>query len=100
MPDCRQELVIYGCKRNATRKSSGVVLRSVATGQKPVAKMLRRHLDGMLKWYECYIDNAMTEGFNSAVQAIKACARGFRNFENYRLAILFSYGRLAMYPEV
>ena len=41
----------------------------------------------------------MAEGFNSRIQAIKSAARGFRNFDNYRVRILFFCGRLALEPE-
>ncbi len=40
----------------------------VVSGLKPmtrVAKMFKRRLEGMLKWHETFIDNAMTEGFNA-----------------------------------
>ena len=40
------------------------------------------------------LTNASAEGFNSKIQAIKASARGFRNFANYRFAILFHCGAL------
>ncbi|MFH2113037.1 MAG: transposase, partial [Spirochaetota bacterium] len=39
------------------------------------------------------------EGINSVIQHIKASARGFRNFENYRTAILFFCGGLNLYPQ-
>jgi len=29
---------------------------------------------------------------------IKSCARGFRTFENYRIAILFHCGKLELHP--
>jgi transposase len=32
------------------------------------------------------------------IQEIKTVARGFRNFENYRIAILFFCGKLDLYP--
>ncbi|MGK5082601.1 transposase, partial [Bdellovibrionota bacterium FG-1] len=35
---------------------------------------------------------------NSKIQMIKSNARGFRNFEKYRIAILFYCGRLDLYP--
>jgi transposase len=38
------------------------------------------------------------EGFNSKIQTIKANARGYRNFGNYRVAILFYCGKLDLYP--
>jgi len=40
----------------------------------------------------------MTESFNSTIQSIKASARGFRNFENYRIRILFFLGKLDLQP--
>ena len=42
--------------------------------------------------------NALTEGFNSKIQAIKADARGFRSFPNYRIRILFHCGKLDLQP--
>jgi transposase len=40
----------------------------------------------------------VTEGLNSKIQSVKANARGFRNFANYRTAILFHCGKLNMMP--
>ncbi|MFN8790245.1 MAG: transposase, partial [Bdellovibrionales bacterium] len=37
-------------------------------------------------------------GFNSKIQTIKANARGYRSFSNYRIAILFYCGKLDLYP--
>lgn len=39
-----------------------------------------------------------SEGLNSKIQAIKANTRGFRNFENYRVSILFFCGKLEHSP--
>ncbi|WP_413906954.1 transposase [Candidatus Endomicrobiellum trichonymphae] len=36
---------------------------------------------------------------NSVIQEIKTVARGFRNFQNYRTAILFFCGKLDLYPQ-
>ena len=63
-----------------------------------VAKLMKRHLDNILTYLRHQITNAMMEGFNSKIQSIKANARGFRNFANYRMAILFYCGRLSLYP--
>ena len=62
-------------------------------------KMLKRHLPELLTYFRHRITNAVTEGFNSRIQAIKAAARGFRNFANYRIRILFFCGRLDLIPE-
>jgi transposase len=61
---------------------------------KKVAKMLSDHLDELLNFTLYPITNAGTEGFNSKVQSLKADARGFRYFLNYRIRILFFCGRL------
>lgn len=68
---------------------------------KPVieaARTLKRHLAGLLAYCRHRITNAVAEGMNSKIQLIKANARGFRNFENYRNAILFHCGGLSLYP--
>ncbi len=44
------------------------------------------------------ISNSFAEGINSVIQEIKTVTRGFRIFENYRTAILFFCGKLALYP--
>jgi transposase len=64
-----------------------------------VAKKLQRHLDNILTYLEHRITNAVAEGLNSKIQQIKSAARGFRKFENYRIAILFFCGKLDMYPQ-
>lgn len=56
-----------------------------------VAKMLKRHLDGLLAYTEHPISNAVTEGLNSKIQTIKANARGFRNFAHYRIGPITGY---------
>ena len=63
-----------------------------------VAKMLKRHFDNILNYVKHRITNAFAEGINSRIQHIKATARGFRNFENYRTSILFYCGKLSLYP--
>lgn len=64
-----------------------------------VAKKLKRHLDNILTYLEHRITNAVAEGLNSKIQQLKSAARGFRNFENFRIAILFFCGKLDMYPQ-
>jgi len=63
-----------------------------------VAKMIKNHLDNILTYLHYPITNAKAEGFNSKIQSVKSAARGFRNFDNYRTAILFHCGKLALYP--
>ena len=63
-----------------------------------VAQMLKRHLENLLTYLEHRITNAVTEGLNSKIQSLKSAARGFRNFANYRIRILFFCGKLDLYP--
>jgi len=65
-----------------------------------VAKMLERHLDGLMNYFKHRITDAVSEGINSKIQAIKASARGFRSFENYRYRILFCCGKLDLSPKI
>ncbi len=64
-----------------------------------VAKMLKNHLDNIMTYLKHRITNATAEGFNAKIQTIKSAARGFRNFENYRVSILFHCGKLNLYPQ-
>jgi transposase len=75
---------------------SSHAMRSRIEPIKKVVKMLRRHEAGLLAYSRHRISNACAEGFNSAIQLIKANARGFRNFDNYRARILFHCGKLEM----
>jgi transposase len=63
-----------------------------------VAKRLKRHFENIITYLRHPITNAVTEGLNSNMQAIKANARGFRSFQNYRTRILFFCGKLDLYP--
>lgn len=71
-------------------------MRSRIEPIKDVVKMLRRHEAGLLAYSTHKISNACAEGFNSAIQLIKANARGFRSFANYRARILFHCGKLEL----
>jgi len=76
----------------------GWVSRSRLRPVVEVAQMLKRHLENLLTYLKHHITNAVTEGLNSKIQSLKAAARGFRNFSNYRIRILFFCGKLNLYP--
>jgi transposase len=82
-------------QRYFTRWSNNA-MRSQLDPIKKVVKMLRRHTAGLFNYSTHRLSNACAEGFNSAIQLIKANARGFRNFNNYRARILFHCGKLEM----
>lgn len=62
------------------------------------AKTLKRHLPGLLAYTRQRITNAIAEGTNGKIQLLKANARGYRSFAQYRIAILFHCGKLDLYP--
>jgi len=78
----------------------GAARRSKLEPIKKVALTLEQHLHGLLNYFVHPITNAISEGFNSKIQAIKADARGFRRFENYRTRILFHCGKLDLQPVI
>jgi transposase len=87
----------------AAREFARTWLRRLAArkgmeAMKRAGETIRRHLDGLLNWYEHRVSNAFSEGINSLVSVIKSGARGFRNFANYRTRILFHHGKLDMAP--
>jgi len=53
---------------------------------------------GILAWFWHPISNGPAEGSNSAIQTLKNIARGYRNFANVRIAILFLHGKLHFAP--
>lgn len=63
-----------------------------------IARMIKRHFENIISYLRHPITNAVTEGLNSKIQAIKANARGFRSFFNYRTRILFYCGKLNLHP--
>lgn len=65
-----------------------------------VARMLKAHLENILTYLTHRITNAVTEGLNAKIQWIKFGARGFRNRESFKTAILFHCGGLDLDPRV
>ena len=54
--------------------------------------------NGSVIYHHYRLTNATAEGLNSRIQAIKANARGFRSFQNFRIRILFFLGKLDLSP--
>src|SRR5271155_3685794 len=52
------------------------------------ARTVKRHWDGILRWFDSKIANRLIEGINSLVQAAKAKARGYRSTRNLKAMIL------------
>jgi transposase len=72
--------------------------RSRLAPVKKVAAMIRSHLPGVLSYFTHRITNSASEALNSTIQMIKKRAFGFRNFDNFRVAVLFRCGGLQLNP--
>ncbi len=58
------------------------------------AKTIKRHWDGVLRWFKSRVSNGVLEGINSLVQAAKNKARGFRNTKNFITIAYLVAGKL------
>lgn len=83
-----------GNARKFFEKWYSKVIGTGETAMVKAAEMLKSHLPNILTYFKHRITNAVSEGLNSKIQSIKAMARGFRTFENYRTRILFFCGKL------
>lgn len=63
-----------------------------------VATTLEKNIQGLTNYLKWRVTNAYGEAINSMIQEIKTVARGFRKFENFRIAILFFLGKLELNP--
>ena len=73
-------------------------IRSQLAPVKKVARMIKAHLAGVLRFVQHPITNGVAEGINSKIMSIKRKAGGFRNPTNFTTAIYFHCGGLDLYP--
>jgi transposase len=59
-----------------------------------VAKMLLKHFDGVIRWFESGLNNGLLEGINSLFQAAKRKARGYRSDKNMITMVYLLAGKL------
>jgi transposase len=59
-----------------------------------VAATIKRHRDGILRWFDSAIANGLIEGINSLVQAAKAKARGYRSTRTLKAITYLIAGKL------
>ncbi|MFT4693889.1 MAG: transposase [Francisella sp.] len=55
---------------------------------------IKRHWDGIVKWYESKINNGILEGLNSVIQAAKSKVRGYKTFKNCKIIVYLLTGKL------
>jgi transposase len=58
------------------------------------ARTIKRHWNGILRWFKSHINNGILEGINSMIQAAKARARGYRNTKYLKAMIYLLNGKL------
>lgn len=63
-------------------------VRSRLAPIRQLARTLRDHIKGVLRWFESRVTNGLLEGLSSLVQASKAAARGYRN-PNYMATMIY-----------
>lgn len=62
------------------------------------AKLIARHLPNVLTYFAHRITNAVAEGLNSKIATVQKRACGYRNPDNFKIAVYFHCGGLNLYP--
>lgn len=70
------------------------VMRSKVEPMKDVARMIRRHFDGIVAWTQTRQTNGFLEALNGLFQAAKRRARGYGRFETMRTVLFLIAGKL------
>lgn len=71
-------------------------LRSQLTPMVELAKTIKKHEEGILRWFHSKMTNGLLEGINGLVQAAKRRARGYRNVENLIAMVYMTANKLRM----
>jgi len=74
------------------------VIHTKLEPMKALARTLKERLQNVVSYCKLGITNAVAEGMNSKIMAIKRRVGGFRNIENFKTAIFFYCGGLDLYP--
>ncbi|CAD6560938.1 ISL3 family transposase ISAe1 [Paraburkholderia kirstenboschensis] len=61
---------------------------------KEVARLIRRHFDGIVAWYQTRQTNGFIEAFNGLFQAAKRKARGYTRFATMHTVLFLVAGKL------
>ena len=76
------------------RRWCGNVMRSKVEPMKDVARMIRRHFDGIIAWAQTRQTNGFIEAINGLFQAAKRKARGYASFKTMRTVLFLIAGKL------
>lgn len=78
------------------REWMGWATRSQLPPMMELAKTIKRHEEGILRWFHSKMTNGLLEGINGLVQAAKRRARGYRNVENLIAMVYMTANKLRM----
>jgi transposase len=70
------------------------VMRSKVEPMKEVARLIRRHFDGIVAWTQTRQTNGFIEALNGLFQAAKRKARGYTRFSTMRTVLFLIAGKL------
>jgi transposase len=70
------------------------VMRSKVEPMKEVARLIRRHFDGIVAWTQTRQTNGFIEAINGLFQAAKRKARGYTRFATMRTVLFLIAGKL------
>src|SRR5262252_3667255 len=70
------------------------VMRSRVAPMKEVARMIRKHFDGIVAWTQTRQTNGFIEALNGLFQAAKRKARGYTRFATMRTVLFLIAGKL------
>jgi hypothetical protein len=102
--ELREQALLWGYVRRAWAERMWArwyrwAIRSRLEPVKRMARMIKKHWEGVMNTVTSQVTNARAEAINSRVQWVKRMACGFRNRDNFRNAIYFHLGGLDLYPE-
>ena len=70
------------------------VMRSKVDPMKEVARMIKRHFEGIVAWTQTRQNNGFIEALNGLFQAAKRKARGYKRFATMRTVLFLIAGKL------
>ncbi len=86
---------VYCCEnaghaRRILTKLTDALALSKVPELKSLRKTILNWLDEILNYFENKLTNARTEGFNNVAKQVQKRAYGYKNFNNYRLKLLYA----------
>jgi transposase len=78
------------------REWIGWAIRSQLPPMVSLARTIKQHEEGILRWFHSKMTNGLLEGINGLVQAAKRRARGYRNVENLIAMVYMTANKLRL----